>query len=95
MMKHRVGKTAKPVAAPADAPVVNKRRRTVREVPTVFLPVSEFGEMAHMSKTAVYKALKNGELPYVLIAGQIRIPLAAAEALVTRAMKESGERQPA
>jgi excisionase family DNA binding protein len=89
-MKHKAAVTpATPlVTASGSAPVVPKRKRTVREVPTRLLRVSEYGETTHMSKSAVYKGLKNGEIPFVVIANQIRIPLEAVEKLVADAMEE-------
>jgi hypothetical protein len=80
-MKHKT--PVKPAApdAPVSAPVVHRRRPEAR----VFR-VSEFAVVARMSRSAVYKGMRNGQIPFIVIAGQIRIPHEAVENLVDAAM---------
>jgi excisionase family DNA binding protein len=64
-------------------------------IPTQVMRVTEFCKAARMSKSAVYKALHNGAIPFVRLAGQIRIPAAVIAGLVASALKEAEERRSA
>jgi excisionase family DNA binding protein len=85
-------KATAPPAAPDSAAAVRERRRTIREVPTVVVRVPEFGAMAHMSTSMVYKLVNQGVLPSVRIGNTLRIPVAALENLVSDAMAQAEDK---
>jgi excisionase family DNA binding protein len=95
-MKHKiVAKPASPPAGPVGAPFIGKRERTVREVPTVGVRIAELAQMWHVSRSLIYRAVKNGEIPSIVIAGQIRIPIKMVDQRLADAIAGGGDRKSA
>jgi excisionase family DNA binding protein len=57
----------------------------------LFLRISEAARLLAMSRSAAYAAIRSGQLPSVRVAGKWRIPRAALERLLARAMGPSDD----
>jgi len=57
----------------------------------LFLRISEAARLLAMSRSAAYAAIRSGQLPSVRVAGKWRVPRAALEQLLERAMRPPDE----
>jgi len=52
----------------------------------LFLRITEAARLLSMSRSAAYQAIRAGQIPAIRVAGKWRIPRAALERLLERAM---------
>jgi excisionase family DNA binding protein len=57
----------------------------------LFLRISEAARLLAMSRSAAYAAIRAGQIPAIRVAGKWRIPRAALDRLLARAMGPSDD----
>jgi excisionase family DNA binding protein len=57
----------------------------------LFLKVAEAADLLGISRAQAYVLVKRGVLPHILVGSDIRIPLAALEAMAEQAIQKQAE----